>query len=616
MDFNPSIHFTLPSFVLFALRKLAAHGYEAYAVGGAVRDLLRGKEPHDYDIATSATPEEMKAVFVGFRTVETGIKHGTLTVLIEGEPLEITTFRVDGEYTDARHPDSVSFTRSLREDTARRDFTVNAMAYNPDTGVCDFFGGVSDIENRVLRTVGESRLRFSEDALRILRALRFASVLGYRIEAQTASAIHELKHLLGEVAPERIREEFVKLIVGKDAPRVLREYADVIAVFLPEILLLIGFLQHNPHHEYDVWEHTLRALGAAPREAHLRLALLFHDIGKPSCFFLDDGGVGHFYGHAARSAEITDRVMRRLRFDNQTRERVTLLVQKHDTVPSPQTRQFARMRSRYGDAFLTDWLSVVRADRTGQRATLSEDGERVLAEAEEAARALLSQEDRISLSSLAIGGDDLIALGFRGREIGKALDYALSCVLDGKEPNEKERLLTRMAEQKAAPIECERKFLIRYPDTRLLLSLGAKRSEITQTYLVAEKGATERVRMRTEDGETRYTHTVKRRISSLSAIEEEKEISREEYELLLGNTDKTRRPVEKVRYALPYGGYTLEIDVYPFWTGQAVLEIELGGEDEEPAIPPFLSVIREVTGDLAYKNVSLAKEIPEEDKIP
>lgn len=616
MDMTTSLHFPLPAFVLEALTRLTDAGYEAYTVGGAVRDLLRGEAPHDYDIATSATPDEMKAVFRGYRTVETGIKHGTLTVLIDGEALEITTFRVDGEYTDARHPDSVSFTRSLREDAARRDFTVNAIAYSPTSGICDYFGGLADIKNGILRAVGDARLRFSEDALRILRALRFSAVLGYRIEEHTARAAHELRHLLSEVASERIREELVKLLVGKDAARVLREYADVVGVFLPETTPLIGFDQHNPHHDYDVWEHTLHAIDACPPVLHLRLSVLFHDIGKPASFFFDEGGVGHFYGHAARSAEIADAAMRRLRFDGGTRERVTLLVRTHDTVPSPQTRQFARMRSKHGDAFLTDWLSLVRADRTGQKATLSSMAEAVLLEAEEAARTLLRKEERFSLASLAIDGEDLIALGYRGREIGVALERALSCVVDGKIKNEKEGLLAMLAKKKDAPIECERKLLIQYPDTSLLLSLGAVRSEITQTYLHAEKGTTARVRMRTTGENTKYVHTVKRRLTALSAVEEERELTKEEYDALLKERDDSRRPIEKVRYVLPYEGYALEIDVYPFWKKQAILEIEMGGEDENPAIPPFLSVIRDVTKEVAYKNVSLAKEIPAEDEIP
>ena len=606
--------FPLPPTVLRAITLLNAAGYEAYAVGGAVRDLLRGETPHDYDITTSATPEEMKAVFSHFRTVETGIAHGTLTVLLEGEPIEITTFRVDGAYTDSRHPDSVSFTRSLREDAARRDFTVNAMAYHPDTGICDFFGGQADLAAGVLRTVGEAKARFTEDALRILRALRFSAVLGYRIEKNTADAIHALAPTLSYVAKERIREEFLKLITAPDAARVLREYKDAIAVFLPEILPLIGFDQKNPHHDYDVYEHTLHALSASPRDLTIRLAIFFHDIGKPACFFLDEAGVGHFYGHAEESVRIADAVMRRLRFDNETRERVLALIRMHDTVPLPASRQFSRIRSRHGDAFLQDWLAVIRADRTGQKPRLSPSTEATLKEAEAAAAALLEKETRMSLATLALRGDDLLARGYRGREIGQALNTALTLVIDGKAPNEKEALLMKLEEMKNdPPIECERKYLIRYPDIPALLAMGAQKSEITQTYLTAAQGTTERVRERIYPTKTVYIHTVKRRLTPLSAIEEERELSHEEYTALLARSDKERHPVKKTRYTLPFAGHLLEIDVYPFWSRQAVLEIELVSEEDQAEIPEFLSVLREVTADRAYKNVSLALKIPPED---
>ncbi len=616
MKQNSSKQFTLPSPVLRALHLLTGSGYEAYTVGGAVRDLLRGEEPKDYDIATDATPDEMKTVFDGFRVIETGIKHGTLTVLIDGEPIEITTYRVDGVYTDARHPDSVSFTRSLKEDAARRDFTVNAMAYHPDVGIRDFFGGRADLEAKLLRTVGESRKRFTEDALRILRALRFSAVLGYEIEKDTSAAIHLLKGHLKEVASERIREEFLKLLLSDGAERVLREYADVIYIFLPEIGPLIGFEQKNPHHDYDVWEHTLHAVSAAPKTPVLRLAALFHDFGKPSCFFTDKEGIGHFYGHAERSAEIANKIMRRLRFDNETRERVVLLVRTHDVLPMPKTRQFARIRSKHGDAFLFEWLALIRADRTGQKSRLPDDVEASILEAEDAARALVAEEERMSLASLAIRGDDLTPLGFRGKEIGDALTLALNAVLEGKVKNEKGSLLRFLADRKSAPIECERKLLIRYPDTEKLLLLGASKSEIIQTYLMADPGTTARVRKRTTDGNTKYYHTVKRRITPLSAIEEEREIEHGEYEALLKTADPARNVIQKTRYALPFEGHLLEIDVYPFWKAQAVLECELAREDEEFTLPSFISVLRDVTEDVSYKNVSLAKQIPCEDKIP
>lgn len=611
---NESPRFSLPSPVLQAIERLNAAGHEAYAVGGAVRDLLRGVAPHDYDITTSATPDEMKVVFSAFRTVETGIAHGTLTVLIEGFPIEITTFRVDGDYTDSRHPDSVTFTRSLREDAARRDFTVNAMAYHPKEGVRDFFGGQEDLLAGVLRTVGDAERRFTEDALRILRALRFSATLGYRIEEETATAIHALAPTLSHVAAERIREELVKLITAPDAVRVLREYADTVAVFLPEILPAVGFNQKNPHHDIDVYEHTLRALAAAPPDPVIRLAVLFHDLGKPACYALDETGVGHFYGHAEESTKIADAALRRLRFDNETRERVLLLVRMHDTVPMPETRQFSRIRSRHGDLFLKDWLTVIRADRTGQKETLAPQADVALRAAEAAAEALLRKEERMSLATLALRGEDVIALGYKGKEIGDALRTALDAVIDGKAPNEREELIMLLKESKATPpIECERKFLIRYPDTAALLAMGAEKSDITQTYLNAPEGVTVRVRKRVYADKTVYFYTKKTRLTSLSAIEEEKEIDEAEYLSLLTDADEARRPVHKTRYTLPYAGHLLEIDVYPFWQRQAVFEVELTCEEEEIAFPDFLQILREVTADRAYKNVSLAKSIPPEE---
>lgn len=614
METKNTTFFLLPDPVLCALTLLNEKGYEAYVVGGAVRDLLRGVIPHDYDITTNALPEEMKSVFRDFRTVETGIAHGTLTVLIDEAPIEITTYRIDGAYTDSRHPDSVTFTRSQKEDAARRDFTVNAMAYHPKTGVWDYFGGLKDIEDKLLRTVGDSRLRFDEDALRILRALRFSAVLGYTIDTDTATAVHEKKESLHEIAAERIREEFVKLLCSDHASDVLREYADVIAVFIPEMSALRGFLQHNPHHDYDVWEHTLRALSAAPKDLCVRLAVLFHDFGKPACFFRDALGTGHFYGHAEKSALITDQILRRLRFDNATREYTVSLVRAHDTVPLPKTRQFRRIRSRHGEKFLFDWLSLIRADRTGQKETLSEEADAILKQAEAAATALVKTEERLSLATLQIKGDDLIALGYRGRAIGDALQFALEGVISEKVTNEKEALKVFIKEKEVkAPIECERKFLIAYPNTALLLSEGAEASEITQTYLVTEDNATARVRRRIYSDKTVYTYTEKRRLTAVSATEEEREIPLREYNALLTTKDLSKHPIEKTRYTLPYRGHLLEVDVYPFWEKQAVLEIELKSEDEAYEIPAYIHILREVTEDARYKNARLAKEIPSED---
>lgn len=597
------------------IRRLNEAGHEAFAVGGAVRDALMGTRAKDYDITTSATPEEVHAVFQGFRIIDTGISHGTVTVLIEDELIEVTTYRVDGQYSDSRRPDEVRFTHSLKEDTARRDFTVNALAYHPDLGIQDFFGGVEDLKRGVIRTVGEAERRFTEDALRILRGMRFASVLGFSVEKETAHAMHALKDRLRFIAPERIRVEFTKLICGKRAADVLREYADVVAVFIPEILPLIGFEQKNPHHEYDVWEHTLRALSFAPATPALRYTLLFHDMGKPSCFSTDGEGVGHFYGHAEKSEALADEVMRRLRFDNALREEVLLLVRQHDTVPDPDSRQFRRFRSRYGDGFLKNYLAVARADRRGQVSRLSWEAEAVLERNEEAAATLLKEETRIDARTLAIGGGDLIALGMKpGKEMGALLSEALEKVIAGDLPNEKDAL-TAWARSKIAPLECERKLLVSLFDLSLWEGReGYGRSEIAQTYLSAPTGVTARVRKRTANGKTVYTHTEKRRVTAVTAIENEREIDEKEYLALLATADPTRRPVLKVRHVLPYEGHLLELDVYPFWKKQAVLEVELASEDETFALPPEIRVLREVTAEKAYKNAFLALCVPPEEE--
>lgn len=603
--------FSLPSYVTRAIALLEAAGHEAYVVGGAVRDILRGHAVNDYDLTTSATPDEMKAVFKDFRTVETGIAHGTLTVLIEDTPLEITTYRIDCGYTDLRHPDSVLFTRSLKEDAARRDFTVNAMAYHPSQGVRDFFGGEADLKARVIRAVGDSERRFSEDALRILRALRFAAVLDFTIEEGTQRAMRAKKDGLLSVSPERVREELSKLLCGVSAVRVLRDYGDILAVLLPELIPLFGFDQKNSHHAFDLWEHTVRTVGAIEPLPHLRLAALLHDVGKPDCMTVGADGEGHFYGHAAKSEQLSADILSRLRFDNKTRDAVLLLIKYHDLVPDPDSRQFARLRSRFGDGFLFDWLALVRADRTSQMPTLSAEKDEALVRAEEAARALLDKEERLSIAALRIGGEDLKKCGVSpGKEMGRLLSDALDALLDGKVENEKEALLAYLG---LTPVECERKFLIRYPDVSMLLSLGAVPSEIEQTYLLSKKGVTARVRRRAYPERTVYFHTQKRRLTPTRAEEHEKEITKEEYEALLLQKDPLLHTIKKRRYALPYGTHTLEIDLYPFWTRQAVLEVELSEESEAFEVPKEIMILREVSGEKRYKNVFLAKEIPEEE---
>ena len=431
----------LPEQVRRALARLEDAGYEAFVVGGAVRDHVRGADTGtDWDITTSALPEETEAVFAGYRVIETGMKHGTVTVLLDGEPLEITTYRVDGGYSDHRHPDEVRFTRSLREDLRRRDFTMNAMAYSPRTGVVDPFGGQADLAAGVVRCVGEPDRRFQEDALRILRALRFASALGMGIHPDTARAARDNRGLLTSVAAERVRVELTKLLCGADAERVLLEFPDILSVPLPEIGAMVCFDQHNPHHDRDVWAHTAAVTAAIPARPVLRWAALLHDVGKPPCFSLAEDGVGHFYGHAAESARMADGILRRLRFDTDSREEIVRLIRYHDLPIQPERRPVKRLMNKLGPDTVRRLIELHKADTRGQSAICAGR----IAEYDAVAAVLdeiLNEKECFSLRDLAVNGTDMMALGLAGRDIGRALNACLTAVMEEKLPNERAALL-------------------------------------------------------------------------------------------------------------------------------------------------------------------------------
>lgn len=431
----------LPTPVRTAIERLNARGFEAYAVGGCVRDSLLGKAPKDWDVAVSSTPDETKDIFSDCKIIETGVKHGTVTVLLDGEPLELTTYRLDGDYLDNRHPSSVSFTRSLDEDLARRDFTVNAMAYHPKRGLVDLFDGRGDLAKKVIRAVGEPKRRFDEDGLRILRALRFASVLGFSVEEKTAKAIHEKKKLLCNISPERIREEFCKLLMGEAAKEILLGYPDVLAVFLPEILPCVGFDQESVYHCYDVYRHMVEAVAVSKPDLLVRLALIFHDIGKPDTFFRDERG-GHFYNHFDRGAELTEAILTRLRFPKDTIERVTLLVKKHDTPIIPATEKVAkRLMREFSDEDIDRLMEIKRCDRLAH-AEDHRDLSDALTMIPELVKKIRKEEACFNLSGLAVKGDDLIGTGVpEGPEVGILLNELLEKVIDGELPNEREALL-------------------------------------------------------------------------------------------------------------------------------------------------------------------------------
>ena len=424
------------------LTVLSQNGYEAHAVGGCVRDMLLGKIPHDYDICTSALPEQILKCFSDHKTLTVGMKHGTITVLYKSVPYEITTYRTDGTYSDNRHPDKVQFVRSLYEDLARRDFTVNAIAYNPTDGLTDFFGGQADLQNKTVRCVGSPDQRFFEDALRILRALRFASVLGFSLDEQTARSIHKNKHLLQNIAAERLRDELTKLLCGKNVKNILTEYADVFCEIIPEIALCIGFAQDNPHHCYDVWTHIVHTVDNVQPEPLLRVTMLLHDISKPQCRTTDKVGIGHFKGHCAEGAKTAEKILRRLRFDTKTIHTVTTLILHHDERPKdlPSLR---RLTAAVGKENMPLLIAVQRADAHGKTPSTISGQLAYIQGLADSYNEILSRNDCLTLSDLAVKGDDLLALGIpSGKEIGNILNTLLSAVIDGKLPNDKQTLLS------------------------------------------------------------------------------------------------------------------------------------------------------------------------------
>ena len=431
---------TLPRKVLMIINNLQLHGYEAFAVGGCVRDSILARRPEDWDITTSAKPGELKRLFR--RTVDTGIEHGTVTVIIGKDSYEVTTYRVDGAYEDGRHPKEVRFTSRLEEDLQRRDFTINAMAYNDDVRLVDVFGGMKDLNHHLIRCVGDPRERFSEDALRILRAVRFSAQLNFPIEPDTAEAIKELAPTLEKISAERIQAELVKLLVSPHPERIRDAYElGITKVILPEWDAMAGVEQNTPHHRYDVAEHTIRAMKYVKRDKILRLTMLFHDMGKPSTKTTDENGRDHFKGHALVSEEIARKVLRRLKFDNETVKTVTRLVCYHDYRMEATPKNVRRAMNRIGVELFPYYLAVRMADAKAQSPyRRREKIENIVAVRKLYQEALL-EEDCVTLRQLAVSGRDLMDLGMNpGREIGSMLSELLEYVIDDPKRNEKEIL--------------------------------------------------------------------------------------------------------------------------------------------------------------------------------
>lgn len=430
----------LPRKVIMIINNLQLHGYEAFAVGGCVRDSILARRPEDWDITTSARPEEIKELFR--HTVDTGIKHGTVTVVLGKDTYEVTTYRIDGVYEDSRHPKEVKFTSNLEEDLKRRDFTINAMAYNDEIRLVDVFGGMQDLNHHLIRAVGDPAERFSEDALRILRAVRFSAQLNFPIEPETAKAAGKLAGNLQKISAERIQTELVKLLVSPHPERIQDAYElGITKVILPEWDAMVDVPQHTPHHKYDVAQHTLRAMKNIKRDKVLRLTMLFHDMGKPAVRTTDEEGRDHFKGHALVSEEIARRVLRRLKFDNDTVKKVTRLVCYHDYRVEATPANVRRAMNRIGVDLFPYYLAVRMADVKAQSPFHRREKIENIVEMRKLYQQALLDGECVTLRQLAVGGKELMELGMKpGRELGSMLSELLELVIDEPEMNTKAKL--------------------------------------------------------------------------------------------------------------------------------------------------------------------------------
>ena len=433
----------IPNDVKIILDCLKNNGYGSYIVGGSIRDFINGKAlPKDYDVATNALPEEIIKLFN--KTVPTGIKHGTVTVMINGEGYEVTTYRIDGEYLDNRRPEGVTFVSNLKEDLARRDFTINALAFNEEDGLIDYFNGIEDIGNKIIRAVGEPNKRFQEDALRMLRAIRFAARLDFNIEGKTLEAIKTNCHLILNVSSERIRDELCKMIISNNSTKALRllEETKLLEFILPELQVAVGFNQQNPHHDKDVFEHTVAVVENCPRSLNLRVAALLHDIAKPDCFTIDKKGIGHFYGHDKKSFILSVQILRRLKFDNESISKISILVKEHmNVLKEPSDTSVKRLINRVGVELVCDLFALQRADALGSRYPKIRLEE--IHKVEEKTLAILESKVPLSIKDLAVKGGDLMSeFSLKsGEGIGDMLKFLLDRVLENPQFNSKEKLI-------------------------------------------------------------------------------------------------------------------------------------------------------------------------------
>jgi tRNA nucleotidyltransferase (CCA-adding enzyme) len=430
----------LPNYVEYCLQELEKAGFAAYAVGGCVRDSLLGITPYDYDLCTSAKPHEICQVFSHLSLVRNGEKHGTIGVVVDHKLMEITTFRTEGDYQDNRHPDWVNFVSSIEEDLSRRDFTVNAMAYSPREGYVDPFGGREDLKHQTLRAVGDPAKRFTEDSLRILRGARFAVRFGLTPEEKTKDAMFRLAPLMDNLARERVFSELCKLLMLANAEDLLT-FSPIITQVIPELAPSVNFCQNSPHHLYDVYTHTAHVTAAVAQDLPLRWAALLHDVGKPRCYTEDENGRGHFKGHASTGAQLADEILLRLKAPTALRERVVFLIEQHMTPFAPDKKLLRRRLGKWGEEATRQLLALQKADfsskgtGTAQEESLFTDIETCLAE-------VLTEQACFTIKDLAVNGNDLMALGMTGKQIGQALEWLLTKVQNEELPNEKEALLT------------------------------------------------------------------------------------------------------------------------------------------------------------------------------
>lgn len=433
----------IPSDANDLIYTLQNHGHSAYVVGGCVRDSILGRTPNDWDICTSATPSEMLEIFKNRRVIETGLQHGTITVVVNGESYEITTYRIDGIYSDNRRPDSITFTDKLTEDLRRRDFTINAMAYNDEEGLIDPFNGLEDVKYKKINCVGSAKDRFEEDALRILRAIRFAAQLDFAITPSTDWEIHQQYKSLKNISVERINSEFCKIVSSDGFCVQLLLYKDVFSLFIPELKNMFNFQQNNPYHDYDVFEHTVHTIEHCDSEdLVVRLAVFFHDIGKPHSYQDGEDGIRHFKGHGRVSEEIADAIMKRLRFDNETRNNVSQLVHYHDATFEVGRKYIKRWLNKIGEKQFRRLLEVKKADVKGQKLNYDQSKIEKIYSIENILEEVLQENECFSLKVLAVNGNDLIKIGYKAnKELGNALNELLQLVIDGNCDNEADKLL-------------------------------------------------------------------------------------------------------------------------------------------------------------------------------